>query len=221
MLCFKFLIIWKTVIFSALRTSDLRPDNSRTLYVVQSNEGPVTLRCPYEPGSLTSCYYGEWRRGSTPIVRVGRPRMLDCEPGRVEILGDPEKYSLDRETFSLSISSLDANTDSGDYQCRLSVLNPASPIGSTLNFEPFITLSLTVDGKLRCLLVLRQLPTVSCLVLYMSSILLLVSCIIMPQTLVLTIFIITTAQCTLHNNSRFEVIRVALLLLKYFMHNVI
>ena len=143
------------VFVSALSTTGT-PDSSRSLYAVQSNEVPLTIRCPFEPGSLQNCYFGEWRRGSTRIVSVERPRISDCEPGSVVIGGDPGKYRFDRESFSLIITSLDANTDSGEYECRLSVLDPASPIGATIDFR-LNTLSLTVDGK--CFL--TELTTVS------------------------------------------------------------
>jgi hypothetical protein len=57
------------------------------------------------------------------------------------------KYQINRKTFSLTISSVTAEVDSGQYQCWLQVVNPATSTGQTNNFRSFPVM-LIVDGKL-------------------------------------------------------------------------
>ena len=116
-------------------------------YAEQSRDGPVTLLCPHEPGSLQGCYYGRWSKDSTTIVTVDPPGQGDCEPARRFTTTDP-KYHLNRATFSLTITSVAARTDSGSYMCELMALDPASPVG-TMDpvFRSVIEISLTIDGK--------------------------------------------------------------------------
>lgn len=121
----------------------------RTDYAVQSSDGPVTLLCPHEPGRLQGCYYGQWLRESIPVVIVAKPGSDLCEPAGMIATTDSAKYQLDRKRFSLTITSVDAQVDSGNYSCELQVLDPAPPIAttSTLLEAQRITISLTVDGK--------------------------------------------------------------------------
>ena len=58
------------------------------------------------------------------------------------------KYLLDRKTFSLTITSVEAQADGGNYSCELQVLDPASPVAttSTLLEAQRIIISLTIDG---------------------------------------------------------------------------
>lgn len=111
---------------------------------MQSTDGQVTLLCPFEPGNLQSCYYGEWRKGSTIIISIGGPNFGDCAPGDITSVNGT-KYQLNRENFALTISSVKA-TDSDNYECQLRILDPASPTGVTISFRN-VTVSLTVDGK--------------------------------------------------------------------------
>lgn len=142
----KFLIL--ILIYAALERSGF-PTNMRTDYAVQSSDVPITLLCPHEPGRLQGCYFGRWSKESRPIVEVARPGPNTCEPaGRISTMNS--KYHLDRETFSLTINSIEARTDSGNYSCELMVLDPASPVGTTHVVSralAIIILSLTVDGK--------------------------------------------------------------------------
>lgn len=127
---------------TALQVNGL-PVNTRSDYAVQSIDRSVTLLCPFVPGRLQSCYYGEWRRRSTTIFSVEKPDT-DCNSLTREPDFD-EKYHVDRATFSLTISMLEA-ADSGVYECHLMILDPASPTAETVNF-PVHPLNLTVDGK--------------------------------------------------------------------------
>ena len=142
-------------IYAALRRSGL-PENSRTDYAMQSSEsgGSVTLLCPFEPGSLHGCYFGQWKKDSISIVTVRKPGIGTCDPeGELSIENNLfSKYQLDKETFSLTITSVEAANDNGNYLCELRVLDPASPVGATiLAFTPR-NISLTIDGKPDCLI---------------------------------------------------------------------
>ena len=130
---------------SALETTGL-PVNRRRHYAVQSgSERSVTLQCPYEPGSLQSCYFGQWRKDDTVIVEVRPPTKMSCMP--LETMMTLSKYQLNRETFNLTISDL-ALSDSGAYKCQLELLNPSTPNGDTRSFLGNFVLDLTVDGKI-------------------------------------------------------------------------
>lgn len=147
--CFNFQIavnhfLLLSVCMSATETSGL-PVNRRRRYAVQSSERSVTLQCPYEPGSLQSCYFGQWTKDDRVIVEVGTPDKISCMPQ--ETMMTLNKYQLNRETFNLTISDL-AVSDSGTYKCQLELLNPATPNGDTRSFPGNIELNLTVDGKI-------------------------------------------------------------------------
>ena len=120
------------------------PDNLETSYISQSGNS-ITIPCSYEPGSLLNCYYGEWLKDGYNIVIVETPRIGDCAPGEI-MTTDPDKYELRRDTFSLTINSLEADTDSGNYSCQLRVLDPAG-FGDTVSFPLPRPLSLIVTGK--------------------------------------------------------------------------
>ena len=109
--------------------------------------GNVTLRCPYEAGMLSGCYFGTWSINSVPIADIQSPGIR-CE----DIKGTPEseKYLIDRSTFSLTIKNV-MPTDHGNYTCDLSLVDPATSTGQTVMFrsiatEPIIS-SLSVDGE--------------------------------------------------------------------------
>lgn len=80
------------------------------------------------------------------VVSVRQPSLRDCAP-KETVSVDDTKYQLNRENFSLIISSVEAETDSDMYECQLNLLDPASPSGATISFNP-IAVSLIVDGKL-------------------------------------------------------------------------
>ena len=122
--------------------SDL-PVNTRRNYAVQSTDQSVTLLCSFVPGHLQSCYYGEWMKGSAIIFRVEKPDTGCASRGSENF--NENKYRLDRATFSLTISMLEA-TDTDTYKCLLRILDPASPTAATVQF-PVHPLDLTVDGK--------------------------------------------------------------------------
>ena len=80
-----------------------------------------------------------------PIVEVPTPQMATCEPGDLSIQ-NRSKHQLDRGSFALIIIS-PKTSDNGKYECQLRVLNPASPVGATLQFPDGRALTLTVDGE--------------------------------------------------------------------------
>ena len=106
-------IIYIYVCVSALQVNG-RLVNTRMNYAVQSSDRSVTLLCPFVPGQLQSCYYGQWRRGSTPVIEVEKPDTNCASHGGRSM--NENKYHLNRATFSLTITMLEA-ADSGhcDY----------------------------------------------------------------------------------------------------------
>ena len=116
----------------------------KTNYTVQAGAETVTLRCPSEPGKLQNCYYGEWKKGATTLVRVPIPRLGICESSRDIEYENSLKYRLNREDFSLTIVSPRASIDNGEYTCQLRLYNT---FGTTYNF-PLGKLNLTVNSEL-------------------------------------------------------------------------
>lgn len=113
----------------------------------QSGE-TVTLSCPFEVGKLSGCYFGRWLKNMTKIIEISSPGPL-CEGIQTIDTLESAKYSLDRSTFSLTITNVMA-TDSDIYVCDLSLVNPAVPTGQTVPIAkaPFPTITLSVDGEI-------------------------------------------------------------------------
>ena len=119
--------------------------NSEVVYAVQLSDGAVTIPCPFEPGNLRNCYFGQWTKDNVEIAEIGKPGGSCANAGEFTTV-DISKYGIDRERFSLSITSVTAQEDSGQYQCRLKVVNPATSTGQTEDFRSF-PVTLIVDGK--------------------------------------------------------------------------
>ena len=132
-------------IILALPSTDGFPTNDDKVYAVQSSDGEVTIPCPFEPGNLRNCYFGQWTKDNVEIAQIDKPDGSCANAG--EFTGDTSKYQIDRETFSLIIRSVTAQDDSGQYQCQLKVVNPATSTGQTADFRSF-PVTLIVDGKL-------------------------------------------------------------------------
>ena len=80
------------------------------------------------------------------IAKIGNPDGSCTNAGKFMTV-DMSKYGINRKRFSLSITSVTAQEDSGQYQCRLQVVNPATSNGQTADFRS-IPVTLIVDGKL-------------------------------------------------------------------------
>ena len=119
--------------------------NGETVYAVESSAGRAVIPCPFEPGNLRTCYYGEWTRNGTEIAKISKPSVL-CASGGDFTSNNPTKYQVNRETFALTIFSVNAEEDTQQYQCHLRVLNPATTTGQTNDFRSF-PVSLIVNGK--------------------------------------------------------------------------
>ena len=144
----------------ALPSTDGFPVNGEITYAVQSADGAATIPCPFEPGNLRTCYYGRWTKNNVEIARIGRPGDY-CESAGEFMSNDMSKYQVNRETFSLIISSVTAQADNGQYQCHLYVLNPATSSGQTTDFRSF-PVNLTVDGKLTLMITATIKQTTAC-----------------------------------------------------------
>ena len=121
--------------------------NSEVVYAAQSSDGEVTIPCPFEPGNLQNCYFGHWTKDNVEIASIGKPDGSCTSAGEFTTV-DMSKYWIDRERFSLIISSVTAQDDSGQYQCQLQVVNPATSTGQTADFRSF-PVTLIVDGKFK------------------------------------------------------------------------
>ena len=119
--------------------------NNEVVYAVRSADGDATIPCPYEPGKLQTCYFGEWMKNGTNIASISQPSVSCLSAGNFKSI-NATKYKVNRERFSLTISSVNAEEDTGQYHCQLQVLNPATSTGQTNDFRSF-PVSLIVDGK--------------------------------------------------------------------------
>ena len=100
----------------------------------------VVLHCPIQPGMLLQQYSVRWTKHGTLIAKVTNPQSV--------MTADDSHYQIDRDRYSLIISSVTINDTSTDYQCELSVANPLTNVLQILYPSPPITLSLKVIGKL-------------------------------------------------------------------------
>ena len=119
--------------------------NGEMVYAVQSEDGAATIPCPFEPGNLQTCYYGEWTKNGTRIAGISKPDT-SCGSGGMFTSINTTKYQVNRRTFSLTISSVNAKDDSDQYECQLQVVNPATSTGQTNDFRSFLV-TLIVNGK--------------------------------------------------------------------------
>ena len=101
----------------------------------------VVLHCPIQPGMLLQQYSVRWTKASTPIAEVTNPQSV------MTTESDDSHYQIDRDRYSLIISSVTINDTSTDYQCELTVTNPLTNSKQVLQSSPPVTLSLKVIGK--------------------------------------------------------------------------
>ena len=89
-------------------------------------------------------HFGRWDRDGVTLVEV--PRPINGNPQDV-VVSDAQ-YSLDRETFSLIINSVDLTDANDNYRCILNVFNPEAPLTPFFNLNTNRNaLSLMVNGK--------------------------------------------------------------------------
>ena len=120
--------------------------------IYASGGSEAHIPCSFQPGMLQACYFGEWYKNTTRIFSISQPSNVDMicgsvSPGRQITNMSTRKYWVNEETFELIISSVNARDDTGPYQCRLFVLNPASSNGQTSRFRS-MPVNLTIDGKI-------------------------------------------------------------------------
>lgn len=92
---------------------------------------------------LSGCYFGRWLKNSMLIIEISSPGQ-DCANVR-DTPTDP-KYTIDRRNFTLTIMEI-APADGGNYTCELMLVDPESPAGNTVPFNPPVTHTLSVDGE--------------------------------------------------------------------------
>ena len=103
----------------------------------------AVIRCPIQPGALTQLYYGTWTRNGATLVEI--PEPVDENNPRATVRSDT-RFDIDRNTFSLIISSVEANDAGNNYQCFLRVFNPLS--SNTIDFRTdVVQLTLMVNGN--------------------------------------------------------------------------
>ena len=116
-------------------------------FVVQTG-GRAILPCPYQVGTLSGCYFGSWYRNETMIIQVSTPSVHCTNPQNFQVVDGIDlggRYSLDKSNFSLIINPAEPS-DSNDYRCELSALNPVVNFGSTINYGRSVAHSLSVIG---------------------------------------------------------------------------
>ena len=133
------------MIYIALQTNfeDLRL-RAVTRYFVAVG-GTVQLHCPVQPRGLSNYYYGQWKRNGTAIIEVPRPSD-DGQTASINKIAD-EIIELDRETFTLTLRSVNRTQASDNYRCVLHNLNPANGHPQEFTQATFLNISLMVDGK--------------------------------------------------------------------------
>ena len=102
----------------------------------------ATILCPVQVGRLSACYYGRWLKDTRLIISIPVPGR-DCTPQAP--VSSEERYTVDRETFSLKIANAHPE-DSGNYTCELLALNPTSGLGQSL-YRGLVNQSLSVSGE--------------------------------------------------------------------------
>lgn len=122
-------------------------------FAVQTG-GRAVLPCPYEVGALSECYFGAWFKNGTKIVEVQRPSAECSAPRSFQVPAsvnseDAGRYSLDHSSFTLIISDAKPS-DSSNYQCQLSSVDPATTNGQTIDYALSIAHILSVGGKFIC-----------------------------------------------------------------------
>ena len=71
---------------------------------------------------------------------------MDGTPGAM--MGDTNKFNLDRETFSLTVNFADVSEDASlDYRCELRQFNPLTGFANIFNAAALISISLMVNGE--------------------------------------------------------------------------
>lgn len=114
-----------------------------------ASEVRTELRCPVQPGNLSSFYFGEWTKDGITIVRVPQPSR-NGEPRNIVKAMNNEHLDLNRETFSLIIDSANRSRDaSNNYSCVLHYLIPATGSSREFTQASSLQLSLTINGELR------------------------------------------------------------------------
>ena len=116
-----------------------------TTFFVASG-GTAVLRCPVQPGSLYSYYYGEWTRNGTTIIEIPQPSR-DGVAGEIMKSNTGDILDLDRETFSLTIRSVTRSQASNEYRCILRNFNLASGNSQEFTQATSLNISLMVNGK--------------------------------------------------------------------------
>ena len=115
-----------------------------TTFFVASASTAV-LRCPVQPGNLSSFYYGRWTRDGATIIEVPRPNNDGSPQGDMIRASDAD---LDRELFTLIINFAERSRDaSSNYRCVLHNLNPATGFVQEFTQASFISISLMVNGR--------------------------------------------------------------------------
>ena len=118
-------------------------------FAVQTG-GTAILPCPYEVGRLAGCYFGGWFMNNTKIIEVLNPTARCAAPQRFQIpdgIDSEGRYFLDHSNFSLIIHDAKPS-DSSDYRCRLSSVDPVVEDGQTITYGLSVAHSLSVGGKL-------------------------------------------------------------------------
>ena len=115
-----------------------------TRYFVTAG-GTVRLQCPVQPRGLYNYYYGYWERNGTRIIEVPRP----SNDGQVANImrHSSEIVELDRQTFTLTIRSVNRSQASDSYRCVLHNLNPDNGNAQQFTQAASLSISLMVDGK--------------------------------------------------------------------------
>ena len=104
------------------------------------------LDCSITPGALTFLYHVIWRNASNHNMIFYQIFPLR-NTGRLEPSGLDQRYSLDFQNFSLSISDVGLDDAASDYQCVLGVVDPMDNTEFPFTSTQYINLSLSLYSR--------------------------------------------------------------------------